>query len=287
MNPLKIIYTFFIYSHELDEDDFDLHVQSDEASFLFFVRVFFKDSTTCDFSREYIFFLCTCCACWARATNQGVYWFPPPQYIKADPSRWYLGWCWACSNSRAFKAQSTQQQMYSSYEVFILPDFESQIVKDFKRQQLHQVLGYQLISNIQSYLGIHYHSVNAINAACCSSPSPPQPPPTGTLTLCRRKLTTVRETGWNHWLSKTVVLDHLRRFVYYHQFRPLATKGCLKKVPNVTCVRLHQYQTNKVKLKIKPTWDVQLTCKFFCCCRAHRLLSVFLVLLAFQAKSSH
>lgn len=72
MDLLKIIYTN-IYGH---------HFQMSLIMTLIFISryiflVFSKIQHHFWFQQGIFFLLCTCCARWAWATNQGVYWFPP------------------------------------------------------------------------------------------------------------------------------------------------------------------------------------------------------------------
>lgn len=84
--------------------------------------------------------LCVCCALWAWATNQGVYW-SSLHYIKADLTRWEWGWCWVCSVQSITTAmhclcmcrpRDSQRQIIKSHRVCPLRKLNFAIIVHFK-----------------------------------------------------------------------------------------------------------------------------------------------------------
>lgn len=84
--------------------------------------------------------LCVCCALWAWATNQGVYW-SSLHYIKADLTRWEWGWCWVCSVQSTTTAmhclcmcrpRDSQRQILKSRRVCPLRKLNFAIIVHFK-----------------------------------------------------------------------------------------------------------------------------------------------------------
>lgn len=79
------------------------------------------------FQQGIYFLLCTCCALWAWATNQGLYWFtpphPPPVY-KSRSDQMVTGMMLGLQQQQSFQSmQQHSSKMYNSHKVFMSTDF--------------------------------------------------------------------------------------------------------------------------------------------------------------------